>query len=209
MPVLRNLDLEVNPAEHVVLTGPSGVGKTTVAALVQGNRRPDSGTVSIGGHDLRGVPVAWVRAQMGVVAQDTYLFTGTLRDNLLIADPRADDDRLIDALRRAHLGELMDRLPAGLDTAVGERGMALSGGEAQRVAIARALLKDAPILLLDEPTAHVDLTSEREILQALRTAAKGRTTLTISHRQATIEDAQKRLELRDGHTVALVEGTGA
>lgn len=209
VPVLRNLDLEVNPAEHVVLTGPSGVGKTTVAALVQGNRRPDSGTVSIGGHDLRDVPVAWVRAQMGVVAQDTYLFTGTLRDNLLIADPRADDDRLIDALRRAHLGELMDRLPAGLDTAVGERGMALSGGEAQRVAIARALLKDAPILLLDEPTAHVDLTSEREILQALRTAAKGRTTLTISHRQATIEDAQKRLELRDGHTVALVEGTGA
>lgn len=208
-PVLDGVDLDLAAGDHLVLTGPSGAGKTTIAALVQADLRPDNGRVLVGGHDLREVPLEWTRSQVAVVAQHTYLFTGTLRDNLLLADPAADDERLLDALRRAHLGDLLDRLPAGLDTPVGERGLGLSGGEAQRVAIARALLKDAPVLVLDEPTAHVDLTSEREILQALQVAARGRTTLTISHRAATIEDATIRAELRDGHVTRTVARTGA
>ncbi len=205
VPVLRGAGLDVAPGEHVVLTGESGAGKSTIAALLQADRRPDSGRVLIGGHDLFDVPLSWTRDQFGVVAQETYLFTGTLRDNLLIAAREASDTALVDALTRARLSDLLSRLPSGLDTPVGERGLALSGGEAQRVAIARALLKDAPILLLDEPTAHVDLTSEREILEALEEVATGRTTVTISHRAATIEDADRELVLADGRITEVEE----
>ena len=198
MPVLRGVDLDVERGESVVLTGASGAGKSTISALIQGMRRPDTGRVLVGGADLRDVPLSWVRERIGVVEQTTYLFTGTLRDNLAIAREDATDAQMLDALRAARLADLLERLPEGLDTQVGERGLALSGGEVQRIAIARALLKDAPILLLDEPTAHVDLTSEQDILRALDHAARGRTTLTISHRAATIADATRRVELADG-----------
>ena len=197
-PILTGADLDIAPGEHVVVTGPSGAGKSTLSALLQGHLRPDAGRILIEGVDAALAPLHWIRSRTGVVEQTTYLFTGTLRDNLLLADPEADDQRLIDALRAAHLDDLLDRLPDGLDTRVGSRGLALSGGEAQRVAIARALLKDAPVLLLDEPTAHVDLASEREILAALSEASTGKTTLTISHRRATIEDASRRVELSEG-----------
>lgn len=197
-PVLRGVDLDVERGESVVLTGASGAGKSTISALIQGMRRPDSGRVLVGGADLRDVPLSWVRERIGVVEQTTYLFTGTLRDNLAIARQGATDAQMLDALRAARLADLLERLPEGLDTRIGERGLSLSGGEAQRVAIARALLKDAPILLLDEPTAHVDLTSEREILQALDRASAGRTTLTISHRAATIADATRHVDLEEG-----------
>ena len=198
VPVLRGVDLDVERGESVVLTGASGAGKSTISALIQGMRRPDTGRVLVGGADLRDVPLSWVRDRIGVVEQTTYLFTGTLRDNLAIAREDATDAQMLDALRAARLADLLERLPEGLDTQVGERGLALSGGEVQRIAIARALLKDAPILLLDEPTAHVDLTSEQDILRALDHAARGRTTLTISHRAATIADATRRVELADG-----------
>ena len=139
-----------------------------------------------------------MHSRLAVVEQTTYLFSATLRDNLLIARPDATDDELLVALRTAHLSDLLERLPEGLDTRVGEHGMSLSGGEAQRVAIARAFLKKADILILDEPTAHVDLDSERAILEAIADIAHDRTTLTISHRQATIAHADRRVELAEG-----------
>lgn len=206
-PVLVHTTFTVNPNERVALIGPSGSGKSTIAALIQGHRRPDAGTITLDGIDTATAPLAWLRSRLGVVEQSTYLFTGTLRDNLLMARPNASDDELIDALTRAHLTGLLKRLPNGLDTRIGERAAALSGGEAQRVAIARAMLKDAPYLLLDEPTAHVDLESEREILAALREFSVNKTVLTISHRTATIDDADCHITM-DNLTRAGTSGEG-
>jgi ABC-type transport system involved in cytochrome bd biosynthesis fused ATPase/permease subunit len=190
-PVLQDFSMNVEAGEHVVLTGPSGVGKTTAVELLERNLAPDSGSISIFGNDTTGQPLAWTRAQLGVVAQHTYLFQGTLLDNLLLAKPDATDAELKAALEAADLTDLVAELPDGLETLVGERGLALSGGEAQRVAIARAYLKDAPILVLDEPTAHVDLTSERVILERLDRLGQGKTVLTVSHRAATIASGRQ------------------
>jgi ATP-binding cassette subfamily C protein CydD len=137
------------------------------------------------------MPLAWQRAQFAVVAQHTYLFTGSLRDNLLVAAPEAPDERLAEAIAAADLTGFVAELPDGLDTAVGERGLALSGGQTQRLGIARAFLKDAPILLLDEPTAHVDLASERAILDSLERIGRNKTVIAISHRRATIGQANR------------------
>ncbi|MDR1117997.1 MAG: ABC transporter ATP-binding protein/permease [Bifidobacteriaceae bacterium] len=193
--VLDGLSLEVATGEHVALVGPSGAGKTTIAELLQGNLRPVGGRVSLFGRDAETQPLAWQRAQLAVVAQHTYLFTGTLRENLLVADPDAPEERLWEALRAADLADFATGLPDGLDTKVGERGLALSGGQAQRLGIARAFLKDAPILVLDEPTAHVDLASERAILEALDRLGKDKTVIAISHRRATIQDADRTVEV--------------
>ena len=197
-PVLRGASLTLTQGEHVALAGASGAGKSTISALLQGFARPARGRVSINGVDLAAAPLSWARAQSAVVEQTTYLFSATLRDNLLLAAPAATDDQLIEALRAAHLGEFYDSLPGGLDARVGARGLAVSGGEAQRIAIARAFLKNASIMILDEPTAHVDLASEREILASLETVCAGRTTLTISHRDATIRGADRVVTLTEG-----------
>lgn len=197
--VLTDASLHVDAGEHVVITGPSGAGKTTLANLLCANCRPDAGSIAINGHNLTDVTLRWIRRHITTVAQDTYLFTGTLRDNLLIANPQATDAQLHQVLGAARLTRTVARLPYGLDTTVGERGTALSGGESQRVAIARALLKDAPILILDEPTAHVDLASEQEILRALTHLTRGRTTVTISHRRNTIDQSGRRITVCDGH----------
>ena len=197
-PVLQGASLTISPGEHVALAGPSGAGKSTVSALLQGYLRPRSGHVSLNGVDLADAPLSWVRAQSAVVEQSTYLFSGTLRENLLLAAPTATDAQLVEALRAAHLGDFYEALPGGLDARVGARGLAVSGGEAQRIAIARAFLKNASIMILDEPTAHVDLASEREILASLDTVCAGRTTLTISHRDATIKGADRVATLQEG-----------
>ena len=197
-PVLQGASLTISPGEHVALAGPSGAGKSTVSALLQGYLRPRSGHVSLNGVDLADAPLSWVRAQSAVVEQSTYLFSGTLRENLLLAAPTATDAQLVEALRAAHLGDFYEALPGGLDARVGARGLAVSGGEAQRIAIARAFLKNASIMILDEPTAHVDLASERDILASLDTVCAGRTTLTISHRDATIKGADRVATLQEG-----------
>ena len=198
-PVLRDVTFEVAAGQTVALVGPSGAGKTTIANLLQRNLVPGAGAVRIGGVDIDAAPVDWVRAQITVVAQSTYLFTGSLRDNLLVAKPDATDDELWQALRTANLDAFVEGLPDGLETPTGERGLSLSGGQAQRLAIARAVLKDAPILVLDEPTASVDLESEAAILSALDRLMADRTVLVIAHRLSTVRDADQIVVLEDGH----------
>lgn len=197
-PILRGATLRVAPGEHIAITGTSGAGKSTLSSLIQAHHRPSAGSIFINGVDISQVPLQWVRSQIAVVEQTTYLFSDTLRANVLIANPAASDEDILTALRAVGLDDLLARLPEGLDTRVGDKGLALSGGEAQRVALARAFIKDAPILLLDEPTAHVDLESERQILNAIDTVARGRTTITISHRGATIAHADRQVELKEG-----------
>ena len=197
-PILRGATLHVAPGEHIAITGTSGAGKSTLSSLIQAHHRPSTGSICINGVDISQVPLQWVRSQIAVVEQTTYLFSDTLRANILIANPAASDEDILTALRIVGLDDLLARLPEGLDTRVGDKGLALSGGEAQRVALARAFVKDAPILLLDEPTAHVDLESERQILNAIDTVARGRTTITISHRGATIAHADRQVELKEG-----------
>lgn len=200
-PVLDDVSFTVPRGGRVALIGPSGSGKSTVAALVQAHLRPGSGQVRVGGHDATTVPVDWVRAQTAVVAQSTYLFTGTLADNLRLAAPDADDDRLWDALAQSNLADDVRRFPDGLATRVGERGLSLSGGQAQRLAVARALLKDAPVLLLDEPTSQVDAASESALVEALDRAGTGRTVILVAHRLSTVRGADEVLVLAEGRIV--------
>lgn len=195
--VLDDFSVTVTTGERVVMQGRSGVGKTTALSLIQGYRKPDAGHVYVGGHALTDVPSAWLHRQIGVVAQGTYLFTGTLRENLLLARPGSSEDQLWEALRRAQLDTEVRSWPDGLDTPVGERGMTLSGGQSQRVAIARALLADAPILILDEATSQTDVASEREILTAIAEVCRDRTVLAVGHREATIAAATRVVTMGD------------
>jgi ABC-type multidrug transport system fused ATPase/permease subunit len=194
-PVLRGLSLRVEPGERVALVGPSGVGKSTVAALIQGHLHPLEGHVIVDG--LSGDP-AGMRARLAVVEQQTFLFLGTIAENLRVAAPDATDAELWQALDDAGLREEIEALPEGLGAEVGEQGALLSGGQAQRLAIARAFLRDAPILLLDEPTSQVDLASETAILAALDRLAAGRTVLMIAHRPGAILAADRVIALGSG-----------
>ncbi|GIG23867.1 ABC transporter ATP-binding protein/permease [Cellulomonas denverensis] len=200
-PVLHQVSFTVPVGGRVALIGPSGSGKSTVAALVQAQLRPTAGMVRVAGHDATTVPTDWVRAQTAVVAQSTYLFTGSLADNLRLADPDAGDDLLWHVLAEANLADDVRRFPDGLATRVGERGLSLSGGQAQRLAVARALLKDAPILVLDEPTSQVDAASESALIEALDRAGQGRTVLLVAHRLSTVRGADQVLVLAEGRIV--------
>jgi thiol reductant ABC exporter CydC subunit len=194
-PVLDGLSLRLPAGGRLGIAGPSGAGKTTVAGLLLRFWDPDSGRVLLGGQDVRRCRGADVRSRFGVVPQRIHLFNGTLRDNLLLADGDADDSRLLDACERAVLGDFVRSLPDGLDTRVGEDGMALSGGERQRVALARVFLRGAPILVLDEATANLDAETERRVLRAVDAFAAGRSLLVISHRPAALQLAGRVIEL--------------
>lgn len=192
--ILQDISFQVAAQERVALVGPSGVGKSSVSALIQAHLMPTSGRVLVNGLDTASADQGTIRSQLAVVEQRTFLFMGTIADNLRIADPQASDEQLQQALALAGLDEI-NQLPDGLATQVGQHGNALSGGQAQRIAIARAWLRDAPILLLDEPTSQVDLASEAIIRQALDKLAIGRTVLMISHRPGTIMAADRVVDL--------------
>ncbi|MDB2576340.1 ABC transporter ATP-binding protein/permease [Planctomycetota bacterium] len=200
-PVLKGIDFEAQPGQVVALVGSSGSGKSTLASIAVSFLSPDTGRVLVDGVDLRTVELASYRSQLGLVLQDEFLFDGMIRENLLFARPEASEEEIVEAARRAHVTEFADRMPEGLDTVIGERGVKLSGGQKQRVTIARALLADPRVLLLDEATSSLDTESESFIQESLAELLAGRTTLVIAHRLSTIQRADLILVIEDGEVV--------
>ena len=200
--VLDGASLVVPAGASLAVIGPSGSGKTTLVDLLARFWEPDGGQVRIDGRDVREVHADDVRALLGVVEQDVHLFDATIRDNLAVADAEATDERIADACRIAGIHDAIAALPGGYETRVGEGGALLSGGERQRLAIARALLKEAPILVLDEATANLDVTTERDVLERLRSFMAGRTTLVITHREAVAAGMDRTVRLEAGRIVA-------
>jgi ATP-binding cassette, subfamily B, bacterial len=191
--VLRDVSFLAPAGKLTALVGPSGAGKTTITHLVPRLYDPDSGSVRIGGHDIRDLTLQSLHATVGVVPQEAHLFHDTIRANLLYARPSATDEELREACEAARIWELIRSLPDGLETVAGDRGYRFSGGEKQRLALARLLLKAPPVVVLDEATAHLDSESEVAIQQALKTALSGRTSLVIAHRLSTIREADQIL----------------
>jgi ABC-type multidrug transport system fused ATPase/permease subunit len=201
-PVLRDVDLAVEPGRTVALVGPTGSGKTTLVMLIPRLYDVDSGSVLVDGVDVRTVDPSSLRREVAVVSDDAFLFSATLADNIAYARPDASEEEIRAAARRAGLLEVVDDLPDGLDTLVGERGLTLSGGQRQRVAIARALLAEPRILILDDATSSVDATTENRIKEALREVMEGRTTFVIAHRLSTIALADEVVVLEGGSVAA-------
>ncbi len=184
---LSDISFRLQAGHRIAVIGPSGAGKSTLAGLILRFWDPTAGTIRLNGKDIKDFALADLRSLFGVVEQDTYLFNDTVRNNLLLARPQASIEELEQAIEQAGLTEMMRQLPQGLDTWIGEQGLRLSGGERQRVAIARALLKDAPILILDEATAHLDPLTEQEVNRHLDQLMQGRTSLIITHRLLNME----------------------
>ncbi|WP_229828410.1 ABC transporter transmembrane domain-containing protein [Pigmentiphaga litoralis] len=204
-PALADLSLHVRPGEHVALVGPSGAGKTTLFQVLLRFYDPQAGRISINGVDTRQLSLQDLRAHIGVVLQETVIFSGSVMDNIRYGRDKASVDEVKAAARMAAADGFIAALPDGYDTFLGERGVRLSGGQRQRIAIARAILKNPPVLLLDEATSALDAESERLVQQALDNATQSRTTLVIAHRLATVKQADRILVLDAGRIVA--EGT--
>jgi ATP-binding cassette subfamily B protein len=201
-PVLRNIDLDVEPGRTVALVGPTGSGKTTLVMLIPRLYDVDEGAVVVDGVDVRDLDPAALRREVAVVSDDAFLFSAPLGENIAYARPDASAEEVTRAAERAGLTEVLDELPDGLDTIVGERGHTLSGGQRQRVAIARALLAEPRILILDDATSSVDATTESQIKSALAEVMEGRTTFVIAHRLSTIALADEIVVLEDGEIAA-------
>jgi ATP-binding cassette subfamily B protein len=199
--VLHEISFAAEPGQMVALVGPSGAGKTTVTHLVARLYDATSGTVRVGGLDVRDATLQSLEDVVGYVTQDAHMFHDTIRENLLYARPAATDEEIWQALTAAQIAPLVHSLPDGLDTVVGDRGYRLSGGERQRLAIARLLLKAPSIVVLDEATAHLDSESEAAVQAALDAALEGRTSLVIAHRLSTVRDADLILVLDAGRIV--------
>ncbi|MER3375473.1 MAG: ABC transporter ATP-binding protein [Allomuricauda sp.] len=203
--VLHNISFDVEPGQVIALVGSSGSGKSTIAGLAASFLNPDSGIITIDGHDLSKVNLNSFRQHLGVVLQDDFLFEGTIRENILFPRPDATEEKLVEAVKAAYVDEFTDRFDKGLDTLIGERGVKLSGGQRQRIAIARAILADPKILVLDEATSSLDTESEALIQKSLGELTKGRTTFVIAHRLSTIRKADQILVIENGHI--LEQGT--
>jgi subfamily B ATP-binding cassette protein MsbA len=199
--VLQDISLSVQPGEIVALVGPSGAGKTTLVNMIPRFYDPVRGSITIDGYDLRDVQLATLRAQIGIVPQETLLFSGTIRENLAYGRLDATDEEIVAAARAANAHEFIQALPGGYDAIVGERGFKLSGGQRQRVAIARAILKNSRILILDEATSALDSESEGLVQEALERLMHGRTTFIIAHRLSTVKVAHRIVVLDRGRIV--------
>lgn len=189
--VLEGIDLSIRSGETIAFVGPSGAGKTTICSLIPRFYDVNEGAISIDGIDIREMTQQSLRAQIGIVQQDVFLFTGTIKENIAYGNLHATDEEIYEAARKAHLEDMIADLHDGYETQIGERGLKLSGGQKQRLAIARMFLKNPPILILDEATSALDTETERIIQQSLAELAENRTTLVIAHRLATIRDANR------------------
>jgi ATP-binding cassette subfamily B protein len=196
-PVIRGVSFALRPGQVLALVGPTGAGKSTLASLILRLYDPDQGRVLLDGTDLRSLPLEWLREQVAFVPQEPLLFPGTLRENIRYGRLEATDDEVLAAARAANLVELLEA-PSGLDLVVGDRGGTLSGGQRQRVAIARAMLKDAPVLVLDEPTSSLDARTEVLVMQALERLFADRSSIVIAHRLVTVESATSVVVLDRG-----------
>jgi subfamily B ATP-binding cassette protein MsbA len=198
---LHDVSFRIAPGETVALVGPSGAGKTTVAALLPRFWDVSSGRITIEGIDVRDLALEELRGAIGIVPQEPTLFSGTVRENIAYARPEATEDEIVAAARAAHAMEFIERLPQGFATRVGERGVKLSGGQRQRLAIARVFLKDPAIVILDEATSSLDSESERLVGEAMENLLRGRSTLIIAHRLSTVRRADRVVVLDRGHVV--------
>jgi ABC-type multidrug transport system fused ATPase/permease subunit len=196
--VLRDVSFNVEPGQQVALVGPSGAGKSTIVSLLLKFYEPSTGGILFDDRDSRSFPITALRAQMAIVPQDVFLFGGTVRENIEYGKPGSSTDEIIEAAKQANAWDFIQTFPNGLDTIVGERGVQLSGGQRQRIAIARAVLKNPKILILDEATSSLDSESERLVQEALDKLMKGRTSVVIAHRLATIRNADKIIVLENG-----------
>jgi ATP-binding cassette subfamily B protein/subfamily B ATP-binding cassette protein MsbA len=205
-PVLQNVDLSVDPNQMIAIVGGTGAGKSTLLSLVPRFYDPTSGFVTVDGRDVREIKKKSLRAQIGIVLQDTLLFSTTVRENIAYGRPDATEEEIISAAKRAQADEFIRQMPAGYASTVGERGQQLSVGQRQRIGIARAFLKNAPILLLDEPTSALDPATEAAIMETIKELMRGRTTLIATHRLATIHDVDRIVVIERGRIAE--QGTG-
>jgi subfamily B ATP-binding cassette protein MsbA len=203
--VLHDINLTIPIGKTVALVGNSGGGKTTVSALIPRLYEVSKGNIKIDGTDVRQITQKSLREQIAMVFQDNFLFSGTIRDNILLGNEQADEKTIWQALENACLADFVKEKPQGLDTEIGERGILLSGGQKQRLAIARAFVKNAPIVILDEATSALDNKSERIVQEALDNLMKNRTVIVIAHRLSTVQNADKIVVINDGKIVE--EGT--
>lgn len=196
--VLKDLNLEINPGEKLALIGQSGAGKTTLISLIPRFHDPTKGTVELDGIDIKTIKLDSLREQIGFVTQEQKLFNCSIRENIMFGKADATEKEFLEAAKKAHVIEFVEKFQDGFDTVVGESGAKLSGGQKQRVALARAFLRDAPILILDEPTSHLDNESEEYVKEAINEIVKNRTVIIIAHRESTIENADKIITLEKG-----------